>query len=133
MAPFAQVAPKAGAHHVLPRVRPAEVTRDNVVDGQLTRSRTAILAGVVIAHEDFASCHAHRNPRSPDVVPQPNDPRPGARPSRRPNCCSTGSEQLCLVGIDEGDSAAKATHVEWLKVNIQDEHPVDRVGTSPRA
>ena len=106
--------------------------RDHVIDCQFACTRPAVLASVVISHKHLAPCDAHRYPRSPHVVSQANNARPRARSARGSDRCPACRKHFGLLRIDEGDSAAKATDVEWLKVNVQDKHPVDRVVTSPR-
>lgn len=128
-----QIAPKAGTHDVLPRVRSTKMPRDHVIDRQLTRTHPTVLARVVVAHKHLTASDPHGNPRAPNVVPQPDHPRPRTRPARASDERPPRRKHLGLLGIEKCDGAAKATHIEWLEVNVQDKYPVDRVVTSARA
>src|SRR4051794_19599218 len=53
-ATFAMVAGPTGGDEVVPGMSPAAVTREDVIQGEIARPNTAVLARVMVAHEDFA-------------------------------------------------------------------------------
>jgi len=52
-APLAMIAHLAGGDQIVPRVPASARPRDDVVDGQLDVGASAILAGEIVADEDF--------------------------------------------------------------------------------
>jgi hypothetical protein len=66
------VADTAGSDEVLPGVTPATVARHHVVDREVARLLAAVLAHVVIAHEDLAPGEAHLRSRPLDHVDEAN-------------------------------------------------------------
>lgn len=52
---FAVIAGGTGCHQIRPDMSAAHVPRDDVVDGQAAFVFTAILAGIIVAPEDFAA------------------------------------------------------------------------------
>ena len=53
-APFAAIARRAGGHEIIPVVAAAFVSGCNMVDGEMQRLASAVLASVIIAPENFA-------------------------------------------------------------------------------
>lgn len=53
---FAVVAGLAGADHVVPIMLAAEMTRDNMIQGQLLRFLATVLAGVAIPNQYLSPC-----------------------------------------------------------------------------
>src|SRR5438270_5206724 len=69
------IAGLAGGHDVFPNVLTAPVTRDHVVERQVVATPAAVLAGVVVADQDFLARHLHDRPRTLHVVGETDDRR----------------------------------------------------------
>src|SRR5579859_7633450 len=75
------VAALARRDDVLPGVLAAAVARDHVIEGEVVAALAAVLAGVVIADEDFLAGHLQDRSRSLDVIGEPDHGRGDDRSS----------------------------------------------------
>src|SRR5437870_1185572 len=62
------IARLAGGHDVLPHVLTPTVPRDDMIERQVVAAPSAVLAGVVVAAEDFPARHLHDRARTLHVV-----------------------------------------------------------------
>src|SRR5438132_69770 len=62
------IARLAGGHDVLPHVLTPTVPRDHMIERQVVAAPSAVLAGVVVADEDFLARHLHDRARTLHVV-----------------------------------------------------------------
>src|SRR5947207_7851282 len=67
------IAGLAGGHDVFPNVLTAPVTRDHVVEREVVATPPAVLAGVVVADQDFLARHLHDRSRTLHVVGETGD------------------------------------------------------------
>src|SRR5258708_13976033 len=69
------VAALARRDDVLPGVLAAAMTGDHVVEGEVMAALAAVLAGVVVADEDFLAGHLQNGPWSLYVIGEPDPGR----------------------------------------------------------
>jgi hypothetical protein len=69
---FAVVASLAGADHVVPIMLAAEMTRDNMIQGQFLGFPATILAGVAIANKHLSLCQPPLRLRALDQIDEAN-------------------------------------------------------------
>src|SRR5579884_1392389 len=124
LATLAVVAGAAGAHQVVPGVRPAAVARDEMVERQLLGLRPTVLASEVVAEKDLAAGQPHARPRPLDQRYQPDDRRPGQRPRRRADQPRPVLEDFGFAAIDQDNCAPWVTDVERLVILIQHQNRV---------
>lgn len=70
---FAAVAGRAGGNEIIPFVSAAFVARDDVIDGEVLSLSPAVLAGVIIAPENFALGEFDSRARAFDHVFETDD------------------------------------------------------------
>src|SRR5258708_7674900 len=96
---LAMIAAPAGAYQVVPAVSATAVARDDVVQGEIAGTNTAVLAGLVIADEDLAARQAHARTGPLDHVDQPNNGWSWKQTIRRSNRDFGVFEHLRLAAI----------------------------------
>src|SRR6188508_2291923 len=74
-AALAVIAVFARSHEVVPRVCAAAMPRNDVIERQVVRLDAAVLAGVLVANEDFASAQTDARTGTLDSVLESNDRR----------------------------------------------------------
>ncbi len=67
------IAMRTSRHNVCPDVLPAHVARHHVIHGQVTFLLSTLLAGIIIAAENFTACQFDVGARPVNLVLQPND------------------------------------------------------------
>jgi hypothetical protein len=70
---LAVVAVGASRYNICPDVLPAQVTRRHVIHGQAALALSAVLAGIIIATKDLATCQFDVWTRPMNLVLQPDD------------------------------------------------------------
>jgi len=70
---LAMVATLAGGHDVIPVVLAAPIAGEDVIQGEVSRPASAVLAGVAVTQEDIAAAEASPGPRSSDYVDEANN------------------------------------------------------------
>lgn len=65
---FAVVASLAGADYVVPIMLAAEMTRDNMIQGQLPRFLATVLAGVAVSNKYLSPCQPPLRVRTLDQI-----------------------------------------------------------------
>ncbi len=117
-AALAVVAALAGAHQVVPGVRPGLAARDYVVEGEVARAYAAILAGIIVADEYLFAAEAGARVRSPDEVLQADDRRAVYLEGGRPHDLVVKLQHLGLSAQHQNESAPDVAHVERLKILV---------------
>src|SRR5438132_11320608 len=105
------VAALAGRHDVLPGALTTTVPRDHVVEREVVAALAAVLAGVVVANEDFLARHLEDRPGALDVVREPNDRRRHQRSSFARDDVSVLLDDDGLLLVQEDHSAAYVAYV----------------------
>src|SRR5205823_14889561 len=107
---------------VLPDVLAPTMTRDHMVECEVVAAPPAVLAGVVVTHEDFFPCHLHDRTRALHVVGEPDHRGGGkAEPLARHKVSVLLDDARLFLGKEDHRSAHVAD-VERLKVKVEYEH-----------
>ena len=116
------VAVLARCNQVVPRVRAAAVTRNDVVQGQIVRLRAAVLARVLVAEEDLAPAESHPRARPLYAVLQPNDRRRPKDLRGRADVVMVVLDDLCLLAEDESKRPSDIADVEGLVIRVKKQY-----------
>ncbi len=119
---LAQIAGSASRHQVVPPASPAETPWHYVVNCHVGVARTAVLAGVGVAHQNLAAAQSDRRSRPAHVVPQPDDARPWNVASRCAQRSLAVRQRFGLALGQQHDRASHAADVQRLVVLIQQQN-----------
>src|SRR5438477_2077400 len=114
------IAALARGDDVLPDVLAAAVAGDHVVEGEVVAALAAVLAGVVVADEDFLAGHLQHGPWSLDVVGETDHGRRDDRSSLARDDVSVLLDDNGLLLIQQDHRAPHVAYVQRLVV--QGEH-----------
>ena len=89
-----------------------------MVDRQIAAANATVLAGVVIANENFPTRQLHTWPGPPDHVDEPNHRRGKEFALRGHDWNSIELKHLCLLMEDEAERATNRADVKRLVVLV---------------
>jgi hypothetical protein len=120
--PLASVAISAARRDILPNVLAPARHWENVINRQISRSRSAVLAGEAVTLENVLAPETHAGARSPDVCHQSNHcwTRDGAR--WRLDRKNSVLEDLGLASIYQCEGTRHTRHGQDSVVLIQDQY-----------
>src|SRR4051812_15657017 len=104
----------AGRDEVVPGVRTTTGARNDVIDRQISALLAAILAGVIVANEDFAPGQFDARSWTLDEIDEANHSRRFELSRRRADHRVVNLENLCFAVDDEDDGTPDVTDVERL-------------------
>ena len=94
----------------------------DVVDGQIPRLTSTILAGVIIAPKDLPACHFHAGARFMHHLLQANNGWFGKGITDGVDDAAAVLNQRCLIQDHQADSAAHIAHVDWFVVRVENKN-----------
>lgn len=113
------IASPAGGHHIRPDMRAAQVPRHDMVNRQIWHLSPAILAGIIIPAEDFATGQLDSRSRALDHVFQAyHGWKWKAARYCLDNAPTVGNQRGSTVE-HHPDRPACIAHIEWLKIGIE--------------
>ncbi len=118
-AAFASIAGRTRADHVIPNVRAAAMSRNNMVDGQVVCLNAAVLTREIVAAKYGAPRQAQPRPRAIYLLREADDR--GTRKLRRgrENIPATVGDDLCFAANDQHDRAMRVANIERFVILIQ--------------
>jgi hypothetical protein len=119
---LAVVAVLAGGYHVVPGVLAAPIAREDVVQGEVSRLASAVLAGVAVAQEDVAAAEASAGARSSDYVDEANNRGDLKNEGGATKVASPVLQHLGLASAHQDEGAAGVADVKRLVVLIENQY-----------
>jgi hypothetical protein len=120
-APFEVVAGRAGRDHIRPGVHPAQVTRQDVVDGQVVYFPSTVLAGIIVAAENLAPGQFDSRARAMNHILEADDGWTWERCRDSFNLAAPVGNQRGFSGEHQPDSPPHVANINWLEVGVQNQ------------
>lgn len=129
-AAFPSITRRTRAHDVSPNMRAAAMPGDNMIESEVVRLRTAVLASEVVAAKHSAARQFQARPRTLHLVREPN--HRGARKlgHGRQNIATAIHENFGLAADEEHYRAMRVTHIERFVILVEDENSLTHITSS---
>src|SRR5690606_8234329 len=118
-AALAVVASGTGSHQVVPKMLTTQPAGHDVIDRQLGRVLSAVLAGVAVAAQDLTLGQPYVRPRPVHHFLQPNDRWRGVDAPDRSYLGAPVEHQTGFSAQYQSDGAPRVAHIDRLEVGIQ--------------
>jgi hypothetical protein len=115
----------AGCHHIVPEVLSSQVTRINVINGQVAALFPAILAGEIVASEDLAPVELHAQTRPIHHMLKADDRRTGDNLIDCMDITASVDNQRGFISYYQPDGSPYCTNVDRLKICIQNQYVIE--------
>ena len=119
---LAPVTRHTGGYQVLPGMWPPLIAWDDVVQGEMAHFTAAILAGVLVAPQNFMFRERDAGPGALDHIAEPDDRGYFKFGRAAAHNATAVQNRLSLAGQHQRQGAFRVTDVQWFKVHIQNEH-----------
>jgi hypothetical protein len=108
---LAVVAVLAGGYHVLPVVLAAPIAGEDVVEGEVSRPASAVLAGVAVTQEDIAAAEPSPRPRPSNYIDQANNRGDLKNEGEATQVAPSVLQHFGLASIHQDEGAASVADV----------------------
>jgi len=116
---FAVIAVRAGCNHVRPDVLAAHVTGRHMIYRQVAFTLAAVLAGIIVAAENFAARQFDVWARAMNLVPQSDDRGTGQQLSHRSYVTTSIHDHIGFARQEQADRPTRGTNIDRLEIGIQ--------------
>jgi hypothetical protein len=100
----------------------APIAGEDVVEGEVTRAASAVLAGVAVAQEDVAAAEAPARVRASDYVDEANNRGDLKYEGGAMQVAPSILQHLGFASVDEDEGATSIADVEGLVILIKNEY-----------
>jgi hypothetical protein len=119
---LAVVAVLTGGDDVIPVVLAAAIAGEDVVEGEVTRAASAVLAGVAVAQEDIAAAEASAGPRSSDYVDETDNGGDLKNEGGATQVAPPVLQHLGFASVHQDEGATRITDVERFVILIKNQY-----------
>ena len=119
---FAVVAILAGGHYVLPVVLAAPIAGEDVVQGEVSRLASAVLAGVAVTQEDIAAAETSPGPRPSDYIDQANNGWDFKNEGGATQIAPPVLQHLGFASVHQDEGTTSIAYVERLVILIENQY-----------